>query len=741
MLDYLRKKLRTKNQFQLLLLSYVIITLLSVALNMVSHTYAASITKEEYQRANQNAVSQVRLVYENYFSSFENNGYALINSTAVTQLIYQNSAAADNALFKSIMLDLAHLPASDQAYIKNSILVFRNQDICLDATGKYTKSIAFRAFFQDSYANQEAWINDIFSRVPPGYQIIPDKNELWLIHYNLTSSKTPTAALIMQIDLEAFSRYLQNAAQKGSGSFYIVNEANEVICSSQESASAGMEFTIPRAQDYLILKDNGGNSVRTYVYAMPVSVFSAKMNRLHMFYLVDLLICLLLCFLLSLYFSRTFYKPLWTLVQRLGKDKAPAASEFSFIHAQLDRFMQDKRQMEQKLAQNATELHNSLMTQLLTGEISIQPDNVEFFLENRIPLDGNFYSVCVFNVTDPGLASGESHADSADTAHFLIINVFTELMDNAKTAYTTIDGLLVCLLSFDKPCTSAFVKSRLVSTHDFLRQNMQLEFLCSTGDCTADPSALPALYDQGMETVLQQENAAEEPVLVFHQDTVRTIYEYTAAQQSALLNFLHAGEREKAVDLVEGVFHKNIKVLKMQNQMLRILFFEVTGTVLKSVSDTAQSQLLETEGLLNFRLSTLSQIYQSIDSLCALIGRICAYNTQNKRSFDDSRKDKIQAYIRDNCTDPNLNVSMVAEVFGVSLSYISSIFKEHTGEGMASFIMRCRIEKAKALLENYDKTITQIAFESGFTNANIFIRSFKKQEGITPGQYRNGNTD
>ena len=145
-------------------------------------------------------------------------------------------------------------------------------------------------------------MSDIFSRIPPVYQIVSEKNELWLIHYNLTSLKNPAAALIIQIDLESFSEYLRNAAQEGNGNLYIVNSANELICSSQEDTVVGMEFSIPNEQNYLILRDTDDSGARTYISAMPMSVFTAKINHLYLFYIINMMVCMPLCLLLSFYF-------------------------------------------------------------------------------------------------------------------------------------------------------------------------------------------------------------------------------------------------------------------------------------------------------------------------------------------------------------------------------------------------------------------------------------------------------
>jgi transcriptional regulator GlxA family with amidase domain len=50
-----------------------------------------------------------------------------------------------------------------------------------------------------------------------------------------------------------------------------------------------------------------------------------------------------------------------------------------------------------------------------------------------------------------------------------------------------------------------------------------------------------------------------------------------------------------------------------------------------------------------------------------------------------------------------------------------------------------RIERAKTLLRRSEKSITEIAYETGFGSIHYFSRYFKESVGITPNEYRTKN--
>ena len=106
------------------------------------------------------------------------------------------------------------------------------------------------------------------------------------------------------------------------------------------------------------------------------------------------------------------------------------------------------------------------------------------------------------------------------------------------------------------------------------------------------------------------------------------------------------------------------------------------------------------------------------------------------RSHTTQTVEAIRAYIEANFRNPDLSVSNIADEFHLSLSYLSKIFKEGTGQGVLDYINSTRVTYAKELLRQTGKSVKSIGEAAGFYNSNAFIRCLKKYEGLTPGQYR-----
>jgi AraC-like DNA-binding protein len=73
-----------------------------------------------------------------------------------------------------------------------------------------------------------------------------------------------------------------------------------------------------------------------------------------------------------------------------------------------------------------------------------------------------------------------------------------------------------------------------------------------------------------------------------------------------------------------------------------------------------------------------------------------------------------------------------------SNDHINRIVKKHTGKTLSEYKKGFLLREAAIQLKETDKNINDICEELGYTNRTYFNRAFKKQYGVTPGQYRKG---
>ena len=96
---------------------------------------------------------------------------------------------------------------------------------------------------------------------------------------------------------------------------------------------------------------------------------------------------------------------------------------------------------------------------------------------------------------------------------------------------------------------------------------------------------------------------------------------------------------------------------------------------------------------------------------------------------------KAQLFIRANY-GKDIRLEDVARAVYLSPNYFSSLFKRVTGSSFRSYLIRKRVEAARALLEESELPIKEIVALTGFKDYNYFNRTFGSATGLTPARYR-----
>lgn len=92
-------------------------------------------------------------------------------------------------------------------------------------------------------------------------------------------------------------------------------------------------------------------------------------------------------------------------------------------------------------------------------------------------------------------------------------------------------------------------------------------------------------------------------------------------------------------------------------------------------------------------------------------------------------------YIQENC-DQMLTLQSVSDYVGFSTYYFSRVFKSLTSTSFLEYLTMQRIKKAQTLLADSSLSITDIAYQSGYTSISTFNRVFRKSRGCSPTEYR-----
>jgi YesN/AraC family two-component response regulator len=108
---------------------------------------------------------------------------------------------------------------------------------------------------------------------------------------------------------------------------------------------------------------------------------------------------------------------------------------------------------------------------------------------------------------------------------------------------------------------------------------------------------------------------------------------------------------------------------------------------------------------------------------------------ENRRENAVSKSEKIIQFIHEHIGE-RITRADIASYMNYHEDSLTRIFKEETGYKLKEYINIEKINYAKILLDTTEKSIGEIAMESGFDNFSHFSQAFKKAEGISPAEHK-----
>jgi YesN/AraC family two-component response regulator len=153
----------------------------------------------------------------------------------------------------------------------------------------------------------------------------------------------------------------------------------------------------------------------------------------------------------------------------------------------------------------------------------------------------------------------------------------------------------------------------------------------------------------------------------------------------------------------------------------------------KSCQDFAEKAAdLGVEGYL-IKPYAASKLLDRVKKICPSMGM----PSVSKADIHPKLQEAI-AYIHQNYFE-QLKITPLSKELGVSADYLRRLFKRHTGLTFAIYLNKYRVNKAKSLIMDSEKGISEIMEAVGFQTEQHFFREFKKHTGCTPRKFEENN--
>ena len=384
-------------------------------------------------------------------------------------------------------------------------------------------------------------------------------------------------------------------------------------------------------------------------------------------------------------------------------------------------------------------LRDNVLSQLLQGKTAWDGISTEGMLQSHhVEFSYDDFVTVVFYIEDFAKLFENDPVKEVSaqiqTVEFLLKNVVEELMAENKTRgyITKLQNFSVMIISVFQKDTRDIVDS-LKYAQNFFRENFGILFSASVSSIHHGLNGIHEAYAEAMSVMEYREFLGGEKIMTASVPAEsQNLYGYTAYKEQQLINQIKNGNALEAKSMVTDLIQKSFNGTAGSLEISKCLAYDLVGTMLK-LADESGSDSLRGHATLNEILGwqSLDQLQQAVFKF---IDVVCQLDSKD-RGFSKIH-DQVDRFIRKHYMNTELSVALIAENVGLHTSYLSTLYKEHTGEGLLEVISKFRIEKAKQLIDSGSVKLEDIAKKIGYSNTKTFTRVFKKYEGVTPAKYR-----
>lgn len=557
--------------------------------------------------------------------------------------------------------------------------------------------------------------------------------------------------VIVNINLQE----LLSSGREGGWKLAVVDgEGNTVYTTDERFASAGAELYAenggeqPQAVNtgkYII--SGGRSSVLGWICYMGTEWNLAGTTSRFVMLAVSAVLILTICMVVI----NLLYKPISALAQRVsgdGTEKERSAiwgSELVHIAEKVEGLVDSNRAMEERIGEQENELLELFILRMIRGETSAE-EAEEYLGRQKIWAGGGIYSAVSMI-----LRFGEEVEGSDAREQEICMEIAEELPGEIRSMLPVPPvyyqrSVVFFVHGEDQTELLDRVMEVYSSLQKYVLEQYQLNISVGVSAAAGKISEVRNAFRQSVSALNDSDSGegegaygkisacsfylAEEGGRVMDR---RLENEYESGMHAAVLS----GDKERAYQVMNDLV-RYLKTERMDRGEATMYLLQITNAVIMSAMEAGVSvhSLLTEEISVVYQRIIQFYDYEKIrryikktviDPVMVSVGAV-----RETKAY--TIMEQIRRLIEERKGD--ITMAECAEALDYHPTYIWKILKMETDKSFSDYLEEYKIDYAKKLLKETDKTVAEIASELNYTNAQNFIRFFNRVVGMTPGKYR-----
>lgn len=676
----------------------------------------------------------------------------------VKYFVNPNSTPIDH--IGNILNQISTISNSDyvhSVYLYNSF----NNMIISSKDGVRTMETFYDQEWLQNFENQRttmAWMN---TRKIKDYE----KNEyncITLIRRLPYSTAAPLGAIIINIDENKISTLLKEQYDSDV-LMYIVNQDGNIISHpnkeklyQQVNLPEDVENVFKNDANYYMNKENNTIYAFTtsrlmgwkYICELSAADPLKQAENTKRLTLIVIIIYIAFGVAFSFFMAKKFYTPIKNLITSISKEpmdltssmliKTKAKSnEYAFLEKTYSYLMGVNSNLEDSLKKTLPVLADKFFSDLLMGKKVVEASLIkELFDKYNMDIDLEKFFVMVVKVDANNL--NQNIQEEFLLFKQSLIQVGREIIKtNFKGYVSEIDKDLIAMIvnvNFEDDVSTALdiITEELKQT---ISNSENMNISIGVGNFYRNLNDISFSYSEAIKAINNKFYYGKDIIIRYKEmDSFdkHITYDHIVNEQK-FINFIKTKDIKGIKNLINEITGE-IVTNRIDEQFVKQLF----SKLIVSIIDTFSDQYINIRGI----FSDVNNIFDTINNANTLDEiKVIAIESFNKiiNCIGDKNNNRhieeIINYIHKNY-NKDICLNSVSQNVSLSPQYISKVFREYTGKNFTEYLAMYRLNIAKEIIVKENIPFSEVIKKIGFNNLQTFTRTFKKYEGITPGQFK-----
>lgn len=476
----------------------------------------------------------------------------------------------------------------------------------------------------------------------------------------------------------------------------------------------------------------------TFVSLYPLKALTDALQTITLTSVLTTAMWVLLGIAVSTFLASRISRPVRALVSTIRDQSGETAKghELDILSQAFSTLSEHESRLYESLEQNRDNIRVGSLIALLRG----QTPDAEPEAGNLIRFPHPYYACCVLCV---------DHADQV--IQFALherlepLSLAVELLCGRAGEALAIETLLpsraelIILLNGEGPLPklAEAIGALMMDTIRALTDATGLSFSAGVGELRADRKALPASLKEAREALEYKLVQGLGNVLFYadYADRQPGFYD-PHTYVNRIFSLLRAGNSAELADAVHALIQDIKRHDRLHHENIQAILHQVFSDIMRYImeSNRLASDVFANSAQLSRQLHSL----ETLDEVDRWMTQVVLQIADSLRPPDGGEEElsgRILKYLDDHCHE-ELDLTAVAERFGISYSHLRRVFSRATNDTILNYVNNRRIQDAKRLLIETDIAIGELSRKLGYVNKQSFYRFFKRSEGVTPSEYR-----